>query len=345
LANRATLLAAIGGEAGCRRLSEDFYARVGTDPVLRRLFPGKSLKCAIEEFGAFLIQFLEGDEEQTQRRWWLSLRESHARFRISPEERRAWLKHMQAALQTAPLEQPAREALRNFFEHSSAYVIGKESPAPEDEELAARWTAQRTLDDAVAFIAAGRDDEAIALAQGFRSRPAIFAALLARMLRSGRAAAIAFALESVQLDPSLGTRRFAGRTLLHCAAAAGCLEMLTLLLGLGIDPDIRDSGGHTPLYCASNECASPVGPAVVRALVHAGADVNARTGVTRATALHMAARRGHLEIARALLDCGASIHLRDSKGDTPLERALHCRREKVAQFLLEQGDRHITRPR
>ena len=65
---REGLLAAIGGEAGCRRLSADFYARVGKDPVLRRLFPGKSRRCAIEEFAAFLIQFLGGDEEQTQHR-------------------------------------------------------------------------------------------------------------------------------------------------------------------------------------------------------------------------------------------------------------------------------------
>jgi len=99
VAKCATLLEALGGEAGCRRLSAGFYARVGTDPILRPLFPGKSLKCAIEEFAAFLVQFLGGDEEQTQRRWWLSLRESHARFRIGPAERRAWLKHMAATLE------------------------------------------------------------------------------------------------------------------------------------------------------------------------------------------------------------------------------------------------------
>jgi hemoglobin len=90
----AEFLEALGGEAGCKRLSAEFYARVGKDPVLRPLFPGKSLRCAIEEFAAFLIQFLGGDEEQTQHRWWLSLRESHARFRIGPSERNAWLKHM-----------------------------------------------------------------------------------------------------------------------------------------------------------------------------------------------------------------------------------------------------------
>src|SRR5436190_19817233 len=96
------MLDALGGEAGCQQLSTAFYARVGRDPILRPLFPGKTLKCAIEEFAAFLIQFLGGDEAQTQRRWWLSLRESHARFRIGPDQRRAWLKHMSATLEATP---------------------------------------------------------------------------------------------------------------------------------------------------------------------------------------------------------------------------------------------------
>src|SRR5437660_10286960 len=116
---RARFLQALGGEAGCKRLSAEFYARVGTDPVLRPLFPGKSLRCATEEFAAFLIQFLGGDEEQTQYRWWLSLRESHARFRIGPTERRAWLRQMEATLDAAPLGDATRNALRHFFSCSS----------------------------------------------------------------------------------------------------------------------------------------------------------------------------------------------------------------------------------
>jgi len=72
---------------------------------------------------------------------------------------------------------------------------------------------------------------------------------------------------------------------------------------------------------------------VVRTLVQAGADVNACGGVTRTTALHMAARRGHVEIARALLDCGAVIGARDIKGATPLQRAVNCRRNAVVQLL------------
>jgi len=334
---RARLLEALGSEPGCRRLSAEFYARVGKDPVLRPLFPGKSLRCAIQEFAAFLIQFLGGDEEQSQYRWWLSLRESHARFRIGPTERSAWLKHMQATLEALPLDSGTRQALRHFFVHTSAYVIGRETAEPVQEELAARWGEQRALDVTIDAIAAGRDDEALSLAPRFTSRPSVFVGLLARMVQAGGAELIRFVIDAVENDPSLATRRFSGRTLLHFASGFGCIDVVAMLLRLGTDPNTQDRGGHAPLYSVANECASEKGPEIVRALVRAGADVNARGGVTRATALHMAARRGHVEIARTLLDCGAAIDARDSKGDTPLHRAIKCRRDRVSQLMVERA--------
>lgn len=334
----AGFLQALGGEAGCMRLSTNFYARVAKDPVLRPLFPGKSLRCATEEFAAFLIQFLGGDEEQTQHRWWLSLRESHARFKIGAAQRSAWLKHMQATLEAAPLDDAARQALRQFFLHTSAYVVGKQDTAvPEHAELAACWASQRMLDDVIAAIAGGHDQEAITLAPRFSPRPSVFVGVLARMIQSGRAMMIRFVLDTITKDPALSTHRFSGRSLLHFACGAGCMEVVALSLRLGADPNIQDSGGHTPLYRVANECASDAGPGLVRMLVRAGADVNACSGVTRATALHMAARRGYVGIADALLDSGAAIQATDSKGDTPLQRALNCRRPLVAKLLRDRG--------
>lgn len=75
---------------------------------------------------------------------------------------------------------------------------------------------------------------------------------------------------------------------------------MKLLLRLGTDPNINDRGQHPPLYCLANECASPPGPALVRMLVQAGANVNDSGGVTR---------------------------------DTPLQRALSCRHPQVAHLL------------
>jgi hemoglobin len=235
-------LQTLGGEEGCKRLSADFYARVAKDPVLRPLFPGKSLRCAIEQFGAFLIQFLGGDEEQTQYRWWLSLRESHARFRIRPAERSAWLKQMGATLEAASLDEDTRKALRQFFLHSSAYLQGTEAAGPEHAELATRWSEQRDLDDVIDAIAAGNDHEVLVLAPKVASRPSAFVGLLARMMQTGRAGLIRFVIDAVEREPSLAARRYYGSVLLHFASGAGCLEAVALLLRLGTDPNIQDGG-------------------------------------------------------------------------------------------------------
>jgi len=211
---RTGFLQALGGEAGCKQLSAEFYARVGKDSVLRPLFPGKSLRCATEEFAAFLIQFLGGDEDQAQFRWRLSLRESHARFRIGAAERSAWLKHMRATLDTAPMDENTRKALRQFFFESSAYVVGKEAAEPESEELGARWAEQRSLDECIAAIAGGNVEEALALTPRFASRSSVFIGLLARMMQSRRDALILFVIDAVEREPALMIRRFAGKTLL-----------------------------------------------------------------------------------------------------------------------------------
>ena len=224
-----------------------------------------------------------------------------------------------------------------FFEHGSAYILGEETAGRLDEELSARWDWQRAVDDAIAAVAGGRDQEAMVLTGRLVSRPSVFVGLPARMVGRGGAALIDFVRDALERDPTLAARFFGGRTLLHYAAGAGCLAVVDTLLRLGADASVRDSGGHTPLYSVANECASDAGPEIVLALVRAGADVNACGGVTRATPLHMSARRGKVEIARALLDCGADLEARDHGGDTPLQRALNCRKAAVAQFLMARG--------
>jgi ankyrin repeat protein len=143
---------------------------------------------------------------------------------------------------------------------------------------------------------------------------------------------------AIHANPALvHDRTYGGRTLLHDAAAAADLGSVTLLLELGAGPNALDRGDHTPLYTLANECLLPEAPAIVPALVRSGANVNAADGVTRATPLHMAARRGSVEIAAALLDHGASIDARDRRGDSPLCRAQNRRRSTVAALLRSRG--------
>jgi hypothetical protein len=237
---------------------------------------------------------------------------------------------MRAALDQTVADPSVRAALRQLFEHSSAYVTGAEedAPLPDHAELRERWSEQRALDAAAAL-----PHNVLSLAPRFRSRPSIFTGLLARMTQSGRPDLVAFVLDSIARDPSLTATRFGGRSLLHYAAGAGRLEIVTALLRYGAAPDMLDAGNHTPLYRVANECASSAGTEIVRALAAAGADVNAGAGVTRSTPLHMAARRGHAGIARALLELGADTTVRDVKGATPLQRAINCRKTEVAALL------------
>jgi hemoglobin len=327
-----SLFEAIGGADTCRKLSTAFYARVDRDPVLRPLFPGTTLRCAIDAFAAFLVQFLGGPSEDSQGRWWVSLDESHRRFRIERQHRDAWMRHMDEALKDVGIAETASAALRNFFEVASAHMIdGKPDSRRMSRELGRRWSAQRAVDAAVAAIRKGNADRAIKLAGG--SPPAVLPGLLALMIGSGNGALIEFVHERVTGDPALVHQRYGSRTLLHWAAGAGSLSTVEILLRLGADPNVLDGGKHTPLYCTGNECAGGESAEVVRALVRGGAQVDARDGVTGATALHMAARRGNTVVAKALLDCGADINVRDRRGDTPLQRAINCKKAHVAELL------------
>ena len=51
------------------------------------------------------------------------------------------------------------------------------------------------------------------------------------------------------------------------------------------------------------------------------------------TALHMAARRGNVTVAKALLECGADPRIGDIAGVTPLQRAINCRKAEAAALL------------
>ena len=335
---RAELFDAIGREAGCRRLSERFYARVQRDPELRPLFPGKNLHCAINEFSAFLVQFLGGPEEAAQARWWLSLKESHSRFRIGSRERDRWMGHMRATLEEAEIPETTRTVLRGFFERSSAYIVNSggapEAGAPLEPEIAARWQAQLTADQAMAAIRAGHAQSAIELSKGLlrgHTGP-----LLAMMIKSGNRELLDFAREKIIALPALVRARFNGWTLLHVAAAQGNLHFVEFLLKQGAAVDALDGGSHTPLYAAANGLKFGGGE-VVRVLVRAGANVNACDGVKRCTPLHMSARRGNRETAEALLECGADLEARDSDGETPLRRAVNCNHAGVAALLVAKG--------
>ena len=311
-----------GGRETCRKISTHFYARVAKDPLLRPLFP-TTFTCAIEEFAAFLSQFLGGPTDDTQRRWWLSLHESHQRFKLDANHRDAWLRLMTATLNEIDIPESHKTAFKALFDRSSAYVINQPNTTAIPT-LAPLWERQVNLDTAVAAIR-GHDPTAPSLIDAFKQTPALFVGLLAHLIRSAQA--IDYVITS--LEPSIATISHSfNRTLLHEAAAAGEVEIVQRLLQLGANPNTG------VLYSLANECRKPQqGVSIVQALAAAGADVNSPHNKQLTTPLHAAARRGSLEIAQALLAEGAHVNPRDRTGDTPLRRALNCKHPQLAQLL------------
>lgn len=144
---------------------------------------------------------------------------------------------------------------------------------------------------------------------------------------------------------------------LHVAVQAGEAALVEELLKAGADPNRKNDLGVTPIFLARSATiakallaaganavaldesggqaihgAAGTGQAeVVRLLVKAGADVNARDGLEM-TPLHWA--KG-LVTVKTLLELGAERNARASTGETPL--ATHAHDKEVTDYLIKQG--------
>ncbi|KAI5459556.1 hypothetical protein BGZ63DRAFT_415114 [Mariannaea sp. PMI_226] len=85
-----------------------------------------------------------------------------------------------------------------------------------------------------------------------------------------------------------------------------------------------------PLYYASSFGLADL---VKSLLTSEGVEVDARGGRYSSSALHVACYRGHVEIARQLLECGADINLLDSDGRTALFWAKRLGRTDIVDLL------------
>ncbi|MEO3748304.1 globin [Plantactinospora sp. B5E13] len=123
---------AVGGEPTFRRLVDEFYAGVATDPVLRPMYPEADLGPAAERLTLFLAQYWGGPNTYSAQRGHPRLRMRHAPFRVGPVERDAWLHHMRRAVDSLDLPAEQAETLWQYLERAAYFMVNTmdETPGP-----------------------------------------------------------------------------------------------------------------------------------------------------------------------------------------------------------------------
>ena len=125
-----------------------------------------------------------------------------------------------------------------------------------------------------------------------------------------------------------------GTTALHWAAHWNDLDMANLLLRAGARPNAANRYGDTPLA----EAATLGNPALIGALLKAGADAKTLTTADGETVLMTAARAGNTEAFKLLLDHGADVNAVEKyRGQTALMWAAAERHPAIVKLLLEHG--------
>ncbi len=172
----------------------------------------------------------------------------------------------------------------------------------------------------------------------------------------------------------LDARNRNGEGPLHLAAEFGDAATVGALIAAGAAVGVRGERGMTPLHIAVvdrqfvqillerwSSGARPAAPqrrsvsatwqaaiedrvAKVKALIAAGADVEARSGERGKTPLHLAAGSSDAKTINALIKGGARLEIRDKHGLTPLHDASLWNPEAVHALLDAGADGAATTP-
>jgi len=103
--------------------------------------------------------------------------------------------------------------------------------------------------------------------------------------------------------------------------------------------ELLKQSGRTPLHLAASRGHLDV----ARLLVESGADVDARSEFGY-TPLHVAAMEGYLDVARLLVESGADVDARDKKGRTPLDLARKGGHREVMKLLKSARRGRLVQP-
>ena len=135
--------------------------------------------------------------------------------------------------------------------------------------------------------------------------------------------------KKIEEDPD----RNVGSTPLHLACKYFSPKIIFLLLDSGALCYIPRNDGNTPLHLAA---ANDKKGAVVRRLINAGSDVNAKMN-DGSTPLHYASQNGHYDNFITLVNAGADVKVKTNEGSTPLHSASEEGHLDVVITLINAG--------
>jgi len=152
-----------------------------------------------------------------------------------------------------------------------------------------------------------------------------------RCIIKGKAVGTAILLSVVMCYGGLNSQPQGYKTI-HEAVQKGDLEAVKKYLEKGVEADLKNSYGETPLHIAASYGQRDIADL----LIVKGADVNAKDN-KQYTPLHNAAVKNQIEIAILLIAKGADINAKDEIGNTPLARAIIYRKKEMAELLIAKG--------
>lgn len=100
----------VGGRPTFEKLVRRFYEGIRSDEVLLPMYPEDDLEGAIQRLTGFLEQYWGGPTTYSQERGHPRLRMRHLPFKVNPDARDRWLRHMRAAVDDLELP-PLQDAM------------------------------------------------------------------------------------------------------------------------------------------------------------------------------------------------------------------------------------------
>ena len=119
----------VGGRATFEKLVRAFYDGIRTDEVLLPMYPEQpDLEGAIQRLTGFLEQYWGGPTTYSEERGHPRLRMRHMPFKVNPDARDRWLKHMRAAVDTLQLSPLHDATLWAYLDRAAQAMVN----TPED---------------------------------------------------------------------------------------------------------------------------------------------------------------------------------------------------------------------